>query len=84
MYELYIESSAEKDLMRLPKAVFYRVAKKIQNLKENPRPQGCLKIVGSENDWRIRIGDYRVIYELNDIDKALIIMKVKHRKEAYN
>ncbi|MBC8204320.1 type II toxin-antitoxin system RelE/ParE family toxin [bacterium] len=83
MYDIYIEHSAEKDLIRLSKTVYYRIIKKINSLTDNPRPKGCGKITGSKNDWRIRIGNYRVIYEINDKEESLNIMRVKHRKEAY-
>ncbi|MBI3075552.1 MAG: type II toxin-antitoxin system RelE/ParE family toxin [Deltaproteobacteria bacterium] len=56
---------------------------KIEALAENPRPPGCRKITGSENDWRIRIGDYRVIYEIDEKERAVKIMRVRPRREVY-
>lgn len=83
MYELWLERGAEKDLKRLETDIFKRVIKEIKALSANPKPSGCRKISGSKNDWRIRIGDYRVIYEIDDKLHAVRIMIVKHRREAY-
>jgi mRNA interferase RelE/StbE len=83
VYEVYLERSAENDLKRLPASAFDRIVHQIKTLAENPRPSGCRKITGSKNDWRIRIGDYRVLYEVNDRGKAVRVMRVRHRCEAY-
>ncbi|MBF0292622.1 MAG: type II toxin-antitoxin system RelE/ParE family toxin [Nitrospinae bacterium] len=83
MYEILLERNAEKDLKRLEPDTFKRVIKGIKALSANPKPAGCRKITGSKNDWRIRIGDYRVIYEIDDKASAVKIMIVKHRREAY-
>ena len=83
MYEVYLERSAENDLKRLPTSTFDRIVHQIKTLAENPRPSGCRKITGSKNDWRIRIGDYRVLYEVIDRVKAVRVMRVRHRREAY-
>ncbi len=61
MYEVYFERSAENDLKRLPAFIFDRIIFHIKSLAENPRPSDCRKHTGSKNDWRIRIGDYRVL-----------------------
>jgi mRNA interferase RelE/StbE len=83
VYEIWLERSSEKDLKRLEPDTFKRVIKGIKELSENPKPAGCRKITGSKNDWRIRIGDYRVIYEIDDKANAVKVMIVKHRREAY-
>ncbi len=83
MYEVYIEKAAENDLKRLPTNTFHRIIPQIRTLAENPRPSGCRKLTGSKNDWRIRIGDYRVLYEIDEKTKAVRIMRVRHRREAY-
>lgn len=82
-YEVYLERRAEQDLKRLSASNFQRIITHIKALAENPRPAGCRKISGSKNDWRIRIGDYRVIYEVKDEEKAVRIMRVRHHREAY-
>jgi len=83
VYEILLERRAEKDLKKLPSVLFQRIIEKIQPLAENPKPQGSRKITGSKNDWRIRIGDYRAIYEINEREKRVKIMLIRHRREAY-
>ena len=83
MYEVYLERRAEKDLRRLPKEEFRKVISVIKSLAENPRPPGCRKITGSERDWRVRVGKYRILYEIDDDAKAVRVMRVRHRREAY-
>jgi mRNA interferase RelE/StbE len=83
VYEVYIERAAENDLKRLPTATFHRIIPQIRALAENPRPSGCRKLTGSKNDWRIRVGDYRVLYEIDEKTRAVRIMRVRHRREVY-
>jgi mRNA interferase RelE/StbE len=83
VYELYVERTTERDLKALPAQVFRRVISHINVLSQNPRPPGCHKITGSKSDWRIRIGDYRVIYEIDDKAKIVRVMRVGHRREIY-
>ncbi len=66
MYRVLLERSAERDLGRLSVEVHDRVIVAIQSLATNPRPPGCRKLAGSKSDWRIRVGDYRVVYEIAD------------------
>ena len=83
MFELFSEGRAERDLKRLPAEVFARVVEAIQGLRDNPRPPGCRKLTGAERDWRIRVGDYRVVYEIDSQARAVRIMRVRHRREVY-
>jgi mRNA interferase RelE/StbE len=83
VYEVFLESAAERDLKRLPADIFHRIIPRIRTLTENPRPPGCRKLTGSENDWRIRIGDYRVIYEIDEDERAVRVFRIRHRREAY-
>jgi len=83
VYEVYLERRAEQDLKRLSAGTFERIISHIKALAENPRPAGCRKISGSKNDWSIRIGDYRVIYEVKDEARSVRVMRVRHRREAY-
>ncbi len=82
-YEVWLEKRAERDLKRLPQDVFKNVIRQIKPLAKKPRPTGCRKIMGSKNDWRIKVGTYRVVYEIDEKEKAVKIMRVKHRREAY-
>lgn len=83
MHEVYLERAAERDLKRLSAQDFHRIIPRIKALAENPRPAGCRKLVSSERDWRIRVGDYRVVYEIDDEANAVRVMRVKRRQEAY-
>jgi mRNA interferase RelE/StbE len=83
VYEILLERRAEKDLRKLSSELFQRIIAKIQSLSENPKPQGSRKITGSKNDWRIRIGAYRAIYEIDEQEKRVRIMRVRHQREAY-
>ena len=83
MYEVSLERRAERDLKKLSTELFYRIIPHLKALSENPKPPGCRKITGSKRDWRIRIGDYRIIYEIDARKKAVNVMRIRHRKEAY-
>ena len=83
MYKIRLESSVEKDIKRLFAKDFHHIISHIKDLAENPRPHGCRKLTGFKNDWRIRIGDYRVIYEINNEEKSVNVIKVKLRPKAY-
>ena len=83
MHEVFLEREAERDLKRLHGQEFSKVVARIQGLANNPRPPGSRKIAGSERDWRIRIGDYRVVYEIDDEANAVRVMRVRHRSEVY-
>jgi mRNA interferase RelE/StbE len=83
MYRILLERAAEKDLARLSSEIHDRVIAAIQALATNPRPSGCRKLAGSKNDWRIRVGDYRVIYEISDQIRIVRVNRVRHRREVY-
>lgn len=83
MYEIYLERAVERNLRRLPAEDFHRVISRIKALADDPRPSGCRKITGSKSDWRIRIGDYRVVYEIDEEAKAVRVVLIRHRREAY-
>jgi mRNA interferase RelE/StbE len=75
--------SAEKELERLPKKAIQRIVDAVDGLGDNPRPHGCLKLQGEENSYRIRVGVYRVIYEIHDNKVLVVVVRIKHRKDAY-
>jgi mRNA interferase RelE/StbE len=83
MYEVLVERTAEKDLKRLASELRPRIVKAIVSLGHTPRPIGSLKLSGSTNDWRIRVGDYRIIYEIADEIKIVRINRVRHRGDVY-
>ena len=82
-YSLEIKQSAQKELDSLDDAVFARVDRKILVLADNPRPPGCKKLKGYKDLWRIRVGDMRVIYVIDDSAKLVTVMRVAHRREVY-
>lgn len=83
MVEVYLERGAERDLKRVSPDDFHRIVTRIRTLAEDPRPVGCRKITGSRVDWRIRVGEYRVIYEVDDKAGVIRVMRIRHRKEVY-
>ena len=84
MYQIIISSSAEKDLDKLPAAALKKVGNAIDHLAADPRPAGCKKLKGSsEYLWRIRVGDYRVIYSIADKIEVIDVRRVRHRKDVY-
>lgn len=83
MYRVYLERAAEKDLKQLSPKLHDRMIAAIQSLVRNPRPAGCRKLTGSANDWRIRVGDYRIVYEIADVIQVVRVNRVRHRGEVY-
>jgi len=83
MYRVLLERGAEKDLARLSSGIHDRVIAAIQGLARNPRPPGCRKLAGSKHDWRVRVGDYRVIYEIAGQIRVVRVNRVRHRREVY-
>jgi len=77
------KKSTRKDLRRLPPAVVNRVIEAVESLAENPFPHGVDKLSGSEHAYRIRLGDYRVVYEVVTESSLVEIQRVRHRKDVY-
>ncbi len=82
-YSLETKPTAQKELDELPDNVLARVVVKIDSLAHNPRPAGCVKLKGSKDQWRIRVGDWRVLYTLDDSARLVSITRIKHRREVY-
>ena len=83
MHKILLERNAEKDLDRLASNFRVRVIAAIRQLEQEPRPSGCRKLVGGTTDYRIRVGDYRIVYEISDRAKIVRINRVRHRREVY-
>jgi mRNA interferase RelE/StbE len=81
-YVIFLKKSAEKELDRLPAKIHDRVMEHLIAPKENPRPFGARKLRGREG-YRIRVGDYRVLYAINDAEKKIEVLSVAHRREVY-
>lgn len=73
----------EKDIKKIPSKIYQRIKEKILLLVNDPFPTNSKKLQDEEGLYRIRIGDYRVVYRLNSKEKFILITKVKHRKEVY-
>jgi mRNA interferase RelE/StbE len=82
-YSLEIKRSAQKELDPLNDTVFRRIDSKILVLADNPRPSGCKKLRGYKDQWRIRVGDWRIVYFIDDSSKLVTITRVAHRREVY-
>lgn len=83
MYLLEFKSSVEKDFRKIPQTQAIKIWSSIQALKTEPRPRNSRKLAGTDSDYRIRIGDYRVVYRIIDDSKIIIIFAAEHRKDIY-
>lgn len=82
VYRVEIEASAERDLDRLALTLFQRVMTRIAALCDEPRPHGAQKLSGVDA-YRIRVGDHRVVYRINDLLRTVAVTRVRHRREVY-
>ena len=81
-YKIYFRQSVLKDLVKIPKRELQRIIKRIEKLAHDPRPQGCEKISGQER-FRIRQGNYRIIYSIQDDELTIWVVKIGHRRDIY-
>jgi mRNA interferase RelE/StbE len=83
-YRITIRKKALKDLVALPAKISIQISKAIDDLAENPRPNGCKKLKGEEEYmWRIRVGDYRILYTIEEIIKVIDVRRIGHRSNIY-
>ena len=82
-YVIVYKRSASDELLQLPVTMARKVLAGINNLAENPRPHNCIKLKGSTNEYRIRFGNYRLIYSVTDSILTVFIIKIAHRKNVY-
>lgn len=82
-YQVVFKPSAQRQLKKLPFAVQQDLIALIENLSEKPRPSGCKKLKGRQNQYRIRSGDYRIIYSIEDAALVVRVIKVSHRRDIY-
>jgi mRNA interferase RelE/StbE len=82
-YQILFARAAAKELEALPTKLAIRILESIEGLEVDPRPPGCKKLEGSEDLWRIRKGDYRVLYSIDDERRIVDIIAVRHRRDAY-
>ncbi len=82
-YTFTFARSARKELEKLPVGVAERILERIELLAGDPRPHGSVKLQGHKNLWRIRAGDYRVIYSINDAARIIDVSVIRHRRDVY-
>ena len=81
-YKLVVKPSVAKDLKSLPKLAVKRILQKIETLAKDPRPEGCVKLTNREQ-YRLRQGEYRILYTIKDDQVCVTVVKVGHRKKIY-
>ena len=82
-YRVELSRRAEKEVLRLDDAMFARVKSAIDGLSELPRPSGVRKLQGREDDWRIRVGPFRILFSIDDASKLILVHRVTDRKDVY-
>ena len=82
-YQVEFLPSARRDLKRLPKPLQTRIFDAVRDLADTPRPAGVKKLAGEVGLWRIRLGDYRVLYKIQDDRLLVLVVRVGHRKDIY-
>lgn len=82
-YQIDIAPAAQRDSKRLPPDVVRKVDAAILGLEQHPRPHGYTKLEGSEDEYRVRVGDYRILYVIDDKTRLVTIARVRHRRDAY-
>ncbi|MBE2180221.1 MAG: type II toxin-antitoxin system RelE/ParE family toxin [Chthoniobacterales bacterium] len=82
-YRIEFTRSAEKDLRKIDRSRVAAILRKVEQLELNPRPDGSKKLAGADRTYRIRIGDYRVVYEIEDDVLVVLVIRVGHRKDVY-
>ncbi|MDZ7886556.1 MAG: type II toxin-antitoxin system RelE/ParE family toxin [Mycobacterium sp.] len=82
-YSIEIETSAAKQIARLQRGEQVRVAKAIKELAADPRPSGCTKLSGTTSSYRVRVGNYRIVYMVEDAIRVVTVTRVGHRREVY-
>jgi len=82
-YQIEIKHSASKELENLPRQIIPRIVAAIKELAKNPYPQGVKKLTGFDHTYRIRVGDYRILYNIHENRLVIEIIRVRHRKDAY-
>ena len=82
-YTVVFARSARKELQNLDPQVARRILKAIEALVANPRPSGVVKLEGATDLWRVRVGEWRVVYRISDRDRLVDVIAVRHRRDAY-
>ncbi len=80
---IHIVRSANRTLAKLPRSVQDRIDKAIDELSQDPRPPGAKRLIGDEPVYRIRVGDYRILYTVDDVAKIITVVRIGHRRDVY-
>jgi mRNA interferase RelE/StbE len=83
-YRIEFTPLARRQIKKLPREVQKRIIERVEELASNPRPAGVKKLVSGENLYRVRVGEYRAIYQIRDRELIVVIVKVGHRREIYS
>lgn len=83
IYEVVLSKTAEKNISKLPSIIIALIIPELELLAENPRPKGCKKLKGFSDLWRVRVGNYRIIYSIDDKILLVDIREIGHRKDIY-
>lgn len=81
-YSVFVLSRVQRAMAALPHEDYERVKTAVSRLAANPRPVGCRKLAGRDG-WRVRVGDYRIIYDIDDPARSVTVLDVGHRREVY-
>jgi mRNA interferase RelE/StbE len=82
-YRVELTRSAEKDLRRIDRSRVPSIFTALEGLSRDPRPPGVKKLAGTEQTYRIRVGDYRIVYEVEDTVLLVLVIRIAHRKDVY-
>jgi mRNA interferase RelE/StbE len=82
-YAVFFTTSADKALRKFPETVQRRIVAAVLELQENPHPPDCVKLKGEDDFWRIRVGNFRVVYTVRDDELTVLVVRVAHRKDVY-
>lgn len=82
-YSIVVKPSVEKDLRPLSKATIARILERVERLKGEPMPRQSMRLEGAEHMYRLRVGDYRVIYEIDNDSRRIVVHYIRHRRDVY-
>ena len=83
-YQIKFKSSALKELKNLPSQTQKRISIKIEELRQNPRPSGVVKLTGDDKLYRVRVGNYRIVFYIDDTERIIRITRIRHRRDVYD
>ena len=82
-FRIELTPAAKRDLLKIDRTTLRRIGDAIDGLAEQPRPAGCVKLSGEDNLWRVRVGNYRIVYAIEDRKLLVLVVRVADRKDVY-